>query len=78
LNLPETFFLFVKTNRPSTQLWFDEEKNAYCMDVHAAPEKGKANLEIVKFFKKEHKTDVEIVSGFSSRKKLLRAVKTFK
>ena len=72
---PASFYLLVKTRSPKTELLdFDKAQNAYRMHVHAPPEEGKANREIVRFFKKEHKLDVEIVSGFTSRKKLLKTL----
>ena len=71
--MEKTFFILVKTNSPETELLeFEKAQGAYRMNVHAAPEKGKANREIIKFFKKKHKIDVEIISGFTSRKKLLK------
>lgn len=45
------------------------------MEVKALPEKGKANLEIIKFFSKEYKKDVRIVSGKTSKVKLVRVNK---
>ena len=70
---PQSFFILVKTRSPRTELLeFDAGQNAYRMNVHAPPEEGKANREIIRFFRKEHKLDVEIVSGFTSRRKLLK------
>lgn len=70
-----SFKLIVKTNMAKTEiLGFDKEKNAYRMNVHAVPEKGKANLEIIKFFKKELKKDITIISGMASRQKLIRII----
>jgi uncharacterized protein (TIGR00251 family) len=42
------------------------------MNVHARPEAGKANVEIMKYFKKEYKLNIEIISGFTSREKLVK------
>lgn len=39
--------------------------------VSAPPEKGKANEELLRFFKKELGRNVKIVGGETSRKKLL-------
>ena len=75
MKFPNTFRLIVRTNRPRTEiLGFDNEKEAYRMNVHALPEKGKANVEIVRFFRKEFKLDVRIVAGGSSKQKLLRVL----
>lgn len=40
--------------------------------LKAAPEKGKANKEVIKFFKKELGLRAEIKSGEKSREKVLR------
>jgi hypothetical protein len=67
------FKLIVKVNSPRTEfLGYDTQKGAYIMNVHAAPEKGKANKEIIKFFKKEFKKNIKIVSGKASKIKLIR------
>ena len=67
------FKIVVRTNMSKTEITgFDSEKEVYRMNVHALPEKGKANLEIVKLFKKEYGRDVKIVSGKTSKRKLVR------
>ena len=67
------FKLIVKVNTPKTEfLGFDCEKGAYRMNVHAHPEKGKANLEIIRFFRKEFKKDIKIISGATSKQKLVK------
>jgi uncharacterized protein len=43
--------------------------------LKAVPDKGKANKELIKFFKKEFKLNVEIKSGETSREKVLRIIK---
>jgi len=43
--------------------------------LKAVPEKGKANKEVVKFFKKEFGLRVEIKSGEKSREKVLRVLR---
>jgi uncharacterized protein (TIGR00251 family) len=69
----KTIKIIVRTNAPLTELLeFDSARNAYRMNVHAQPEKGKANIEIIKYFKKEFKLTVEIISGMTSKEKLLR------
>ena len=43
----------VKTNSPKTKITgYDSSKKALKVNVHAQPEKGKANAEIIKFFAK--------------------------
>lgn len=69
------FKLIVKTNMPKTEIiGFDSVKNAYRMNVNAVPEKGKANMEIIKFFRRHLKKDVKIVSGATSKQKLVRVL----
>ena len=63
----------VKTNSPKTEITgYDNAKKALKVNVHAQPEKGKANAEIIKFFTKLIKKKVEIVSGKTSKTKVLR------
>jgi uncharacterized protein (TIGR00251 family) len=73
INFKNSFKIIVKANMPKTEiLSYDREKSAYRMNVHAQPEKGKANLEIIKFFKKNLKKQVKIISGITSKQKLLK------
>ena len=60
----------VKTGAPKTQIlgW---EHDVLKIAVNARPEKGRANAEIVKFFKRELKKDVKIVKGLKSKNKVL-------
>ena len=48
-----------------------EEEGRLKLYLKSAPEKNKANLELIKFFKKEFKLSVRIKSGESSREKVL-------
>lgn len=53
-----------------------KEKNGKLkLHLKAPPEKNKANLELVKFFKKEYGWVVEIRSGTASREKVLKVVR---
>ncbi len=48
---------------------------SYKVTVHAAPEQGKANkevLEVLATYFELKKAEVELVSGFASRKKVVR------
>ena len=49
-----------------------EEEGKLKLYLHAPPEKDKANNELIKFFKKEFKLKVEIVSGMKCREKVVR------
>ena len=42
--------------------------------LKSAPEKGKANVELIKFFKKNFKLSVRIKSGEASREKVLEII----
>lgn len=64
--------IIVKANSPKSGIaGFDENKQAYKINIKAPPEKGKANLEVIKFFKKLTKKNVKILSGLKSREKTL-------
>ena len=65
--------IIVKTNSNKTEIKeYDETRESYRMDVKAQPIEGKANIEVIKYFKKKYKLNVEIISGQTSREKLLR------
>ena len=67
----EVIKLKVKTGRPKTVIT-KKENDIYYMDIKAQPEKGKANLEIIKYFSKFEKKHVEIIKGKTSKDKLLK------
>ena len=70
-----TFMLEVKTNANNTKLKeFNNSKKSYLMEVAAPPQDNKANLEIIKYFKKNLKKDIRILSGLTSKKKLIRLI----
>ena len=56
-------------NSKKTELM--EDNNQLKLYLHAVPDKNKANLELIKFFKKELNLKVEIKSGMKSREKVL-------
>jgi len=65
--------VIVKTNAKKNEiLGFDKEKAAFVVSVKAPPEKGRANIEVIKIFSKEYKQPVSLVSGFKSKVKLLQ------
>ncbi|MFH1683021.1 MAG: DUF167 family protein [Candidatus Woesearchaeota archaeon] len=75
MEFSSSFKLIVKTNMPKTELGgYNEERKAYLMNVHAAPKDGKANLEIVKFFKREFGKDVSIARGLTSKQKIIKII----
>lgn len=68
-----TLLIRVRTNAPKSLIkeW-DPDRKILKVDIQAPPEKGKANLEIVKLFTKLTKKNVKIVSGLKSKTKLLK------
>ncbi len=64
--------IIVKTNSPKTEIiGYDEDRTVLRVNVNAVPENNKANIEIVKFFKKLLKKQVKMVSGFKCREKVI-------
>jgi uncharacterized protein (TIGR00251 family) len=62
-----------KPNSPKTEiLGWDESKHALKIAVAAVPDKDRANIELLKFLKKETGMKCELVSGARSREKLVR------
>lgn len=51
-----------------------EEKGMVRIYLQAPPDKGKANRELLKFFKKEQGVSVRLVSGEKSRRKVIEVV----
>jgi len=64
--------LKIKVIPNSKQTELKEENNQLKLYLHAVPDKNKANLELIKFFKKEFGLRVQIHSGMKSREKVLR------
>ncbi len=51
-----------------------EENGKLKLYLHALPQKGKANQELITFFKKEYRLRVEIVLGEHSRQKVVKII----
>ncbi|MBW2978441.1 DUF167 domain-containing protein [Candidatus Woesearchaeota archaeon] len=64
--------IIVKPNSQKNEIikW-DNNKKALRINIKSAPEKGKANQEIIKFFSKLFKKKISITSGIKSREKTL-------
>ena len=64
--------IIVKPNSPKNEIreW-DESKESLRVNINAAPDKNKANEELVKFFSKLIGRKVKIKTGFSSRNKTI-------
>lgn len=70
--LNNTLKILVKPNAKKTEILdWDENKKALRVSLKAHPQKGKANLEVVKFFSKISKKKVRIKSGLTSKEKLI-------
>jgi uncharacterized protein (TIGR00251 family) len=67
-------FLKLKVIPNSSKTELIEENNLLKLYLKAVPDKNKANLELIKFFKKNYNLKVEIKSGMKSREKVLRIV----
>ncbi|MBS3125941.1 DUF167 domain-containing protein [Candidatus Woesearchaeota archaeon] len=64
--------VLAKPNKPKTELISaDPGKNTYLIHLKARPENNKANIELLKFLKKHFRKEVSIVSGFTSKKKII-------
>lgn len=62
----------VKPSSGRSEIVFDEQKKEYVFYVKAPAEDGKANSEVLKLIKKESGKKGKIISGATSRKKLIR------
>lgn len=60
--------IIVKPNKNKTEI-IKETPSQIIINVKAAPEKGKANKEIIKFLTKHFKKRVKIIKGLKSKKK---------
>ena len=64
--------ILVKPNSPKNKIiGWNKEKQALKVNIAAPPEKGKANTSIIKFFSKLLKKKVIIVSGKTSKQKII-------
>jgi uncharacterized protein len=63
--------LKVSTGKPQFKVRFDEDENLLLVEIKSNPEKGKANMEIIKKLKKYFKKEIEIISGFKSKEKII-------
>ena len=71
--IADTFSIIVKPNSAKNEITeTDEKTNTIKINIKASPEGNKANLEIIKFFSKQTGKKVKIISGFKSRKKIIK------
>jgi uncharacterized protein len=65
--------IIVKANSTKNEvISYDENYDALKVNIKAPAENNKANIEIIKFFKKLTKKDVKIVNGLTSKKKTIK------
>ena len=65
--------IIVKANAKKTQILnYDSSRKAYRFEVKTPAEKNKANIEIEKYFSKLFKKPVKIISGKTSKIKILK------
>lgn len=66
--------LKIKVISNSSKLELIEEDGKLKLYLKSIPDKNKANLELIKFFKKEFGLRMEIKSGMRSREKVLKVI----
>jgi uncharacterized protein (TIGR00251 family) len=65
--------IIAKPNSPKTEIvCYDDMKKALRVNVHAAARENEANIEIIKFFRKLLKKQVELIYGFKGKEKTLK------
>lgn len=60
----------VKTNKKENKISLQD--NVYLVELKAKAEKGKANMELIKVLSEYLKSNVQIVSGFKNRNKIVK------
>lgn len=65
--------IIVKSNSPKNEIKGFDNRKRLRINIKAKAEKGKANVEIVKFFKKLG-YNIVIVKGLKSKEKILRLI----
>ncbi|OGZ27699.1 MAG: hypothetical protein A2365_03585 [Candidatus Nealsonbacteria bacterium RIFOXYB1_FULL_40_15] len=61
----------VKARAGSKKESIEEKEGFYIVSVKAMPEKGLANEAILKALRRHFKSEARIISGFSSKKKIV-------
>ncbi len=64
--------IHVKPHSSKNEIIFDDEKQVFIFCVKSPAEDGKANAEVLKMLKRETGKNVKIISGATSRKKLIK------
>ncbi len=70
--MAEKIKVTVKPNSTKNEIaGFDEAKQAYVVKIKAQAQDNKANIELIKFLSKEWKCRIRIISGLTSKNKLI-------
>ena len=65
--------IIVKPNSSKNEIKsYCNNRNALKVNIKAPAENNKANIEIIKYFSKLTKKQVKIISGLTSKKKIIR------
>ena len=68
-----TIKIIVKPNSPKNKVVkYDDERQAYIVEIKAKPENNKANIEIIKFFSRELKKPIRIIKGLTNKEKVIK------
>ncbi len=68
-----TLNVLVKPNSGENKVvGYDDFRDAVKINIKAEPEKGKANVELVKFLRKLTKKEVRVVSGHTIHQKVIK------
>lgn len=63
-----------KPNSSKSEIVWNSDNGCFDVFLRAIPENNKANVELIKLFKKKFKVNVEIVSGFTSKNKKIKVL----
>jgi uncharacterized protein (TIGR00251 family) len=64
--------VLVKPKSKNSNILFDEEKNVYVIHIKSEAENGKANHEVLRLISKISGKSAKIISGATSKKKLIK------
>lgn len=74
MEFPKIFSVIVKPNSRETALNGIDEKGRYKISIRERAEDNKANIALIKFFRKEFGICVRIKSGLTSKEKILEKI----
>lgn len=63
-----------KPNSSKSKLEWNDEKQRFDAFLQSVPDKGKANAELIKLFKKQLKIKAELINGEKSRDKKFKVL----